>query len=122
MSQRALDLQAFQVFAAEQQESPDSKRKHLEVCKDRWDSLALEERADFVARVAAESSVITYLQSQKPGQEYAPVNYYAKFLKEQLDKGTTSKVSKRFFRRLYSEQWMEGLSEEERAKYRSCTL
>jgi len=63
VSQRALDLQAFQVFAAEQQEAPDSKRKHLEVCKDRWDSLGKEERGDFVARVTAECSVIAYLQN-----------------------------------------------------------
>jgi hypothetical protein len=54
---------------------------HLSKTKIKWDSLASTERADFIARVAAEKSVKEFLKSD-PKAEYNPINYYAKFLEE----------------------------------------
>jgi hypothetical protein len=52
---------------------------HLSKTKIKWDSLAAHERADFIARVAAEKSVKEFLKSESTS-DYRPINFYAKFL------------------------------------------
>ena len=52
---------------------------HLSKTKIKWDSLAPQERANFIARVAAEKSIKEFLKSDTKS-DYQPINYYAKFL------------------------------------------
>ncbi len=79
VTQRQLDIEAFQVFASENQSdqtgalSPTTgtisvktnKTNHNQLAKTKtkWDSLSSHERSDFIARVAAEKSLKEFLKS-----------------------------------------------------------
>ena len=52
---------------------------HLSKTKIKWDSLGQQERAEFIARVAAEKSVKEFLRTELKS-DYQPINFYAKFL------------------------------------------
>jgi hypothetical protein len=58
----------------------------MEETKERWDEMRKEGQIEFLQRLKAEESVKEYLKNQAPqGLEYVPINYYAKFLKDQLN-------------------------------------
>ncbi|CDW86766.1 UNKNOWN [Stylonychia lemnae] len=147
---RELGIEAFQVFAQENQikDSPAKDRKKiLSNIKQKWDLLANQpysnlqlinqttqhygvsnsqcyQQQDFIMRVQAEGNVIEYLKSDK-SREYEPINYYAKFLKDQITKQTSEsknqntqfKVNKKFFKNMYYKVWSE-MKDEDRQTYR----
>lgn len=72
------------------------------------------EKRDFICRVQAESNLKTYLRNSSENLKYEPFNYYERFLNEQIAKTKTNLVTKKYFKRLFYEEWQETMSEADR--------